>query len=125
MTEQSVPFGEMQRIADRISTPVPGDIVWYTSRTGNYYLPAMVVVTQDNLYRPGVEAGHVPDLSGDLCAHLWVYSPGPAGLRADATDFKTESPHGRQENLGGGYTEFDIAYQSGGAPGTWRWRRKA
>jgi len=105
--------------------PTPGRIVWYTSRTGNYYLPAMVVVTQDNLFAGGVEAGHIPGLSGDMCVHLWVFSPGPAGLRAEATDFKAESPHGRQENQGGGYNEYDVAYQAEGAPGTWRWPDRA
>jgi|AntDeeMinimDraft_6_1070357.scaffolds.fasta_scaffold09737_2 hypothetical protein len=99
----------------------PGRIVWYTSRTGNYFLPAMVIVTRANLHRPGVEAGHVPDITADDRCHLWVFSPGPAGLRAAATDFKSESPHGRQENLGGGYNEFDIGYDPDGAPGTWRW----
>lgn len=101
--------------------PIPGDDVWYVSRTGNYFLPAKVVVTEMNLYRPGVEAGHVPDLSSNQHVHLWVYSPGPAGLRAAATDFVTESPHGRDENRGGGYNEFDIEYDEHGTPGTWRY----
>lgn len=108
-TERGIPY------------PTPGRIVWYTSRTGNYWLPAIVCVTRHNLFPGGVEAGHIPDLSSAMHCHLIVNSPGPGGMRAEATDFVAENPHGRQENEGGTYAEHDIAYDPDGAPGTWRW----
>ena len=108
------------------TTPDPtiGRIVTYRSRTGDYDVPAIVAATQSSLHRPNVDAGHIPDLSGPHHVHLVVFSPGPAGQRAEATDFKAESPHGRSENQGGTYTEWDIAETASDAlpePGTWRW----
>ena len=105
--------------------PTIGRIVIYRSRTGDYDVPAIVAATQDSLYQPNVEAGHIPALSSETHVHLVVFSPGPAGKRADATDFKVESEHGRSENAGGTYTEWDIPQTapqgSEHAPGTWRW----
>lgn len=103
-------------------TPTIGRIVIYRSRTGDYDVPAIVSATMDSLYQPNVDAGHVPAVSGDRHVHLTVFSPGPGGRRADAPDFKVESPHGRAENLGGTYTEWDIPEATGEIePGTWRW----
>ena len=106
---------------EQVPRPSPGRIVWYQSRTGNYFLPAIISVTRINLFPGGVEAGHIPDLSSDTNVHLIVFSPGPGGLRASATDFQVESEHGRAENEGGTYAEWDIPYDPDGGPGTWRW----
>ena len=104
-----------------VAIPTIGRIVVYRSRTDKYDLPAVVNCTRATLNPEGVEAGHIPDLSSELHVHLTVFSPGPSGLRASATDFVTESPHGRVENQGGTYTEWDIPYDASGGPGTWRW----
>lgn len=104
--------------------PTIGRIVIYRSRTGNYDVPAVVTATHDTLFRPNVEAGYIPDLSSDEHVHLAVFTPGAPGKRADATDFLTESPHGRSENAGGVYQEWDIALATNPAspePGSWRW----
>ncbi len=102
--------------------PTIGRIVIYRSRTGDYDVPAVISATSDTLHHPNVEAWHIPGLSGDEHVHLTVFSPGPAGRRAGATDFKAESPHGRSENQGGTYTEWDIA--PGDGPGEWRWPQR-
>lgn len=104
-------------------TPTLGRIVLYRSRTGDYDVPAIICATAESLFLPNVEAGHIPGLTSPSHVHLTVFSPGPGGRRADATDFKVESPHGRAENLGGTYTEWDIAESPEGEPmpGCWRW----
>lgn len=101
--------------------PTIGRIVIYRSRTGNYDCPAKATATRETLHRPNVEAGLIADLSGDSHVHLTVFTPGKPGKRAAATDFKTESPHGRAENSGGLYQEWDIAHDDSAGPGTWRW----
>lgn len=101
--------------------PTIGRIVIYRSRTGDYVVPAIVTATADTLHRPNVEAGHIPDLSSSEHVHLTVLTPGKPGKRADATDFLTESPHGRSENAGGVYQEWDIAHDEDDTPGTWHW----
>jgi hypothetical protein len=105
--------------------PAIGDRVIYRSRTGDYDVPAIVNCTVDTINPEGVELGHVPALSGDYCVHLTVLTPGKPGMRREATDFKTESPHGRSENVAGTYQEWDVAYNHDGndepAPGSWRW----
>ncbi|HEU5043070.1 MAG TPA: hypothetical protein VFT75_02925 [Nocardioidaceae bacterium] len=94
-----------------------GEQVHYVSRTGAYEVPAIVTATELTLNRDNVAAGYIPDLqTGHV--HLTVFSPGPGGRRADATDFVTESPHGRNENQGGTYTEWDIRDDPHGGPGT-------
>lgn len=98
-----------------------GRVVLYRSRTGNYSVPAIVAATQDSLYRPNVEAGYIPDITKADNVHLIVFSPGPGGKRANAADFKVEPVHGRSENQGGTYAEYDIPYDDSGAPGTWSW----
>lgn len=98
-----------------------GRIVVYRSRTGDYSVPAIIAATQDSLYRPNVEAGYIPDLSKPDNVHLTVFSPGPGGKRADAADFLVEPAHGRSENQGGTYTEYDISFSLDNEPGTWSW----
>lgn len=108
--------------------PTIGRIVIYRSRTGDYDVPAIVNCTTETLSPKGVDAGHVPALSGDDCVHLTVLTPGKPGKRRDAEDFKVESPHGRGENIAGCYQEWDIAPAddpSDPAPGTWRWPERA
>lgn len=102
-------------------TPTIGRIVIYRSRTGAYDCPAIVTATQDTLFRPNVEAGLIADLTSPEHVHLTVFTPGKPGERASATDFEFESPHGRAENAGGLYQEWDIPHDQGGGPGTWRW----
>lgn len=124
--------------------PTLGRIVIYRSRTGNYDVPAIITATVHTLAEVGVKMWHetdgekgVPPLSSEKHVHLAVLTPGIPGLRAAAQDFKTESPHGRQENVNGIYQEWDIepaddpeavAYGViAGAdnpfivPGSWRW----
>lgn len=119
--------------------PTIGRIVIYRSRTGNYDVPAIVTCTAYTLAPVGVEMWHasngekgVPPLSSPEHLHLAVLTPGIPGLRAGAQDFKTESPHGRSENVNGVYQEWDIAHDQGETlseaslgrepqPGTWRW----
>lgn len=82
-----------------IPKPTPGRIVWYQNdgRNYSYYLPALVVVTTDNLVREAVAAGVIPDLSSAAHVHLWV----PGGLEA--------------------YREFDVPFDGGGKPRSWRY----
>lgn len=86
-----------------VPSPTPGRIVWFTNRNAEYYNPAIVVATRNmyanNLYRPYVDQGFVPDLHGELHVHLWVFSPGEAG----------------------GYQEHDVPYSPEGRARTWRW----
>lgn len=108
------------------STPPPklGSIVTYRSRTGLYDVPAIVTATQATIYVDNIEKGLIAPLSSVRHVHLTVFSPGPTGKRAEATDFKVESPHGRGENEGGSYPEWDIPEYTGEdepEPGTWRW----
>lgn len=110
-------------------TPTIGRIVIYKSRTGYYVVPAVVTATVDTLFRPNVDAGYIADLSSPSHVHLTVFTPGKPGKRAEATDFKVESPHGRSENAGGVYQEWDIPQHTDDgtvpgreqAPGTWAW----
>lgn len=101
--------------------PTIGRIVIYRSRTGDYDVPAIITATQDTLNPRGVTLGHVPDLSGSLCVHLTVFTPGKPGMRRGADDFLVESEHGRSENVAGCYQEWDIPMSDNPQPGTWRW----
>lgn len=105
--------------------PTIGRIVIYRSRTGDYDVPAVITATQETLNRKGVEAGHIPDLSGPMRVHLTCFTAGKPGKR-DADDFLVESEHGRSENVAGCYQEWDIPFWTGDpfddvAPGSWRW----
>lgn len=79
--------------------PTPGRIVWYQTdgRNFDYYLPALVNITTDNLVDEAVNQGLIPALSGPFHVHLWV----PGGKAS--------------------YYEFDVPYDSGGSPRSWRW----
>lgn len=88
--------------------PSLGRVVLYRSRTGNYTVPAIITATVESLNPAGVEAGHVPALSSPDHVHLTVFTPGKPMMRVGAEDFEVESPHGRSENVGGVYQEFDI-----------------
>lgn len=106
--------------------PTIGRIVIFRSRTGDYDVPAIVTATVDTLNRKGVEAGHIPDLSGNMCVHLTCFTAGKPGKRGDAKDFKVESEHPISENVAGCYQEWDIGmddYMSDAEPlpGSWRW----
>lgn len=87
--------------------PTPGRIVGYVSRTGNYWLPAMVVATRNelacNLFQPGVEAGAVPDLSSKSHVHLAVLSV-PLGV------IPSEGEQGWRAREGLGYNEADVPH---------------
>lgn len=100
--------------------PSLGQTVVYRSRTGDYDVPAIVNATRETLNDKGVEAAHVPALTGRDNVHLTVFTPGKPGMRRDATDFKVESEHGRGENVSGSYQEWDIPYSTDAEPGTWR-----
>lgn len=101
-----------------------GRMVIYRSRTGDYDCPAVVTATTGTLNPKGVELGHVPALSDPSNVHLTVLTPGKPGMRRGAEDFKSESEHGRSENVAGTYQEWDIPQAKSGLepePGTWRW----
>ncbi len=99
-----------------------GMSVIYRSRTGAYDCAAIVAATTASLNRENVEAGYLPDLTGDMHVHLVVFSAGRLGQGRTVTDapFLTESPHGRSPNTGGTYQEWDIPFDVNGGPGTWR-----
>lgn len=59
-----------------VRVPTPGRDVLYKSKTGNYVLPAKVVVTLDNLFSEGVKKGDIPGLDTPVHVHLKVFSPG-------------------------------------------------
>lgn len=116
------------------SRPSIGRVVIYRSKTGTYSMPAIISATVDTLYRPNVEAGHVPDLSSDTHVHLCVMTCGIPGERSANT-----SPELGRTNppAGGTLQESDIpqyvpALDTGGdafwagdysaqPPGTWAW----
>lgn len=120
----------IQMAAPQLSIPRLGQVVLYRSRTGTYDVPAMVTCNVDSLNPRGVAAGGLPGLTGLSHVHLAVFTPGIPGRRIPTTDFITESPHGRAENIGGIYQEWDIgpAWEVESMPGdplpppgTWRW----
>lgn len=102
-----------------------GRIVHYRSRTGSYTVPAIVNCTQDSIYQPGVDAGHVPPLTQEHAVHLTVFTPGQPGMRMGGTDFIAEPQHRVSENVAGCYQEWDIPFDPAGAPGTWSWPGRA
>lgn len=105
--------------------PTIGRIVIYRSRTGRYDVPAIVTAVESTLNPEGVAAGHVPALTSPTHVHLTVFTPGRPGMRGEATDFESESAHGRSENVAGCYQEWDIAFDQAGAAGTWRWPERS
>lgn len=109
-----------------MSNPVTiGRIVIYTSRTGDYVMPAIVSATKSTLFQPNVEAGNIPDCSSDEHVHLAVFTAGTPGKRREALDFKVESEHPVSENVAGTYQEWDIPHDASGEPGTWCWPHQA
>lgn len=84
--------------------PSLGRIVHYRGRHGIQALRcAIVTATTDTLDPRGVDAGAVEALDSPHHAHLWVYTPGPAG----------------------GFDEANIPYGPGidgtPEPGKWAW----
>lgn len=102
--------------------PTVGRIVVYRSKTANYVVPAIISATQDTLYRPGVEGGHVPDLDSPNHVHLTVFTPGFSGHRNETTspEFAAELT-ARSTPAGGSYQEWNIPYDPQNGPGTWCW----
>lgn len=104
------------------------DVV-YRSKTGTWSVPAKIVATIDTLYKPNVEAGHVPPLSSDDHVHLVCFTPGLPGHVSDET--KREHPELTvQVHAPGIFQEHDVPFwqpQSDAyaydeqPPGTWTW----
>lgn len=91
-----------------MNPPAVGSIVLYRSRTGSYTVPAIITATTGSLNQAGIEAGHVPALTGADNVHLTVFTPGKPGMRGGAGDFIVESSEPRSENVSGCYQEWDI-----------------
>lgn len=127
------------------ATPPPpsiGRIVTYTSRTGDFVVPAIVAATQKTLNRDRVESGLIPDLESDFHVHLVVFSPGlPQAADAEALErvhqSLRESGTPMDVNAGGTFREWNIPYsplfgwdlseerelrfEPSDHPGTWCW----
>lgn len=106
-----------------------GRIVSYRSKTGRYSVPAIITATQQTLYQPAVDGGHIKPLSSETHVHLHVLTPGIPGERLPDTD-----PTIGQANPGGYYQEHDVPFSevvdttpgfSGQEPGTWAWPERA
>lgn len=102
-----------------------GRVVIYRSKTGTYDLPAIVNCTQASIDPVGVEAGHVPELTGPSRVHLTVFTCGKQGTAREGNEVNNEA-------AGGSYQEFNIpqfVVEEGGTDaepaqivaGTWRW----
>lgn len=79
--------------------PFLGQTVAYVSRTGEYELPALVTMTRESQFTPGIEKGAVPALSSERHVHLHVFTPG------------------RQ----GSYQEFNVPFGEEDTPRSWHW----
>ncbi len=103
--------------------PTIGRIVVYRSKTAKYFVPALVSATVDTLYRPGVDGGHLADLTDDTHVHLAVFTPGYAGHRNETTTPEQAAElTARSTPAGGTYQEWDVPYdESGETPGSWSW----
>lgn len=113
--------------------PTIGRIVLYRSRSLlGYTVPAIITATADTLHPEGVEAGHVPPLTGEDHVHLHVLSPaipGESPLRplrredepaarwggwvpsprvADLRKQVETAERPAAPNVGGGYQEWDV-----------------
>lgn len=130
LTAARIHDGAMETTQAPLPGPRLGQMVIYRSRTGTYDVPAVVTCTVESINPKGVAAGGVPMLTGLRNVHLSVLTPGIPGKRIPATDFLVESPHGRAENVGGVYQEWDIRpadevdpgfERRQPPPGTWRW----
>jgi hypothetical protein len=89
--------------------PKIGTTVIYRSKTGKYSVPAIITATQDTLYQPAVDGGHIHPLSSPYHVHLTVLTPGIPGERLPDTD-----PAIRSQNEGGTYQEFNIPFFGNG-----------
>lgn len=105
--------------------PTIGRIVIYRSKTGDYVMPAIITATTETLYRPNVEAGHVPDLSSDMHVHLVVFTagmPGHVALTTAENHPELADPSRRNHPYGGTYQEWDIPWNAdASAAGAWSW----
>lgn len=104
--------------------PTLGRIVIYTSRTGDYEVPAIITATVDTLNPKGVALGHIPPLTSPRHVHLTCFTAGKPGMRRGAKDFLVESEQPRSENVAGCYQEWDIPLHdepNQGDPGSCRW----
>jgi hypothetical protein len=88
--------------------PTIGRIVHYRSNTGHYTMPAIVIATQETIWREGVERGDIADITEPTRVHLECWTAG-------------KNEH---------YQEFDVPYweaPTGGfdlndqPAGTWTW----
>lgn len=106
-----------------MTLPNLADAVRYRSRTGKYFLAAMVTATQETLYRVGVDEGHVPYLTDEHHVHLAVFTPGKAGHRnSTTTETEAEAMRALSAPAGGTYQEWNVPEdQSGETPGSWSW----
>ena len=102
----------------RTRRPTIGRIVVYRSRTGEYDVPAIITATVETLVVANVAKGLLPGLSSAEHVHLTVFTPGQ--VDGDAA-FLVESEHGRSQNQGGTYQEWNIEWSEVPQPGTWRW----
>lgn len=108
-----------------VPIPTPGRIVSYRSRTGMYSVPAIVTASIDTLWRPGVEAGNVPDLDSEMHVHLTVFTPGKPGMRGNADDFVARKDDPISENIAGCYQEWNVPWSADAtAAGCWTWPRR-
>lgn len=89
----------------RILRPTIGRTIWYRSRTGRYSVPAIITATQDTLYQPAIDGGHIHPLESETHVHLTVLTPGIPGERLADTD-----PNITSVNEGGSYQEFNIPF---------------
>lgn len=98
-------------------------IVRYRSRTAKYSLAAIVTADVTTLFREGVAAGNIPDLTDETHVHLTVFTPGFAGRINPSTDPDMAAAMvAKSTPAGGSYQEWDVAEdQSGETPGTWSW----
>lgn len=101
--------------------PSIGRIVTYRSKTGTYDVPAIVNCTSHTISEEGVKLGHVPPLSGNMCVHLTVFTPGKPGTAREGNEVNPAQTSGT-------YQEWDVPMAEPGEsvdgepqPGSWRW----
>lgn len=87
------------RSEDFAPKPTPGRVVWYQTdgRNFDYYVPAFVVITKDNLVEEAREQGLIEGLDSEWHVHLWT-------------------PGGRDP-----YHEYNVPFDPDGSPRSWRW----
>ena len=85
-------------VAEETQAPTIGRHVIFRSRTGDFDIPAIVTATEDSVDPEGVDKGNVPQLSGNRCVHLTVFTPQKPGTGTADDDV---NPHGASENVTG------------------------